>query len=194
VARGGADTNVIWFRRGADAKSIPPIRIAGEETRDSMRLVTKLTDVLNSTFDGIKPAIAFVDATGIGGPIVDRCKQLGYDNVVEVQFGAKAPDYRLANMRAFMWRQMREWLTKGAIPSDAQLEADLAGPQYQHDRHDRLVLESKDEMKSRGLSSPDSADALALTFAQPIGPELRERKWNPPPQRNCGSDTWMLGW
>jgi len=50
------------------------------------------------------------------------------------------------------------------------LEIDLTGPQYHHNRHDQLVLESKDEMKQRGLDSPDRGDALALTFARPVDP------------------------
>jgi hypothetical protein len=116
--------------------------------------------------------------------------KLGYDNVVGVQFGAKAPDHRIANMRASIWRQMRDSLSRGAIPADAQLEADLGGPQHQHDRHDRLVVESKDEMKARGLCSPDSADALALTFAQPVGPDLREWHQNPREERDSWAGYW----
>jgi hypothetical protein len=92
IARGGGDNNVFWFRRGHDARSIPPIVIPGEESRDSMRIVSKLLDVMETTYDGVKPAMAFVDGTGIGGPIVDRCRQAGYRNVVEIQFGWKAPD------------------------------------------------------------------------------------------------------
>ena len=170
IARGGSDFSEIRFRRGADARSIPPIRISGEESRDSMRLVTILVQVFNTTYDGIKPSMAFVDGTGIGGPIVDRCRQLGYGNIVEIQFGWKAPDHHYANMRSYMWSRMREWLPHGAIDNSPQLETDLAGPGYHHNPHDQVVLESKEEMKKRGLDSPDSGDALALTFAQPVPP------------------------
>jgi hypothetical protein len=192
VARGGMDSNVIWFRRGRDARSIPPIRIPGEHTRDSMVLVSRVIEVLNTFYLGRKPVMAFVDGTGIGGPIVDRCRQLGYVNVVEVQFGAKAPDEKQANMRAFIWSKMRDWLQGGAIPADPQLEADLTGPQYRHDRQDRLLLESKEEMKARGLSSPDNGDALALTFAQPVGPDIESEVDRPEPRRrDLGSEGWM---
>jgi phage terminase large subunit len=48
------------------------------------------------------------------------------------------------------------------------LEVDLTGPGFHHDRRDRLVIESKESMKKRGLASPDDGDALALTFAMPV--------------------------
>jgi hypothetical protein len=65
---------------------------------------------------------------------------------------------------------MREWLLVGAIPpDDTRLESDLVGPGHHLDRRDRLVLESKESMADRGVASPDDADALALTFAAPVG-------------------------
>lgn len=170
VARGGGDRNVIFFRRGFDARSILPVRIPGEETRDTSRLVTKLCSLIETH----KPAYVFVDGTGIGGPIVDRMRQLGHKCVQEVQFGWKSPDDHYANMRAYMWWRMKEWLLKGAIPQDERLEVDITGPGYRHDRQDRVLLEPKEEMKKRGLDSPDDADALALTFAQAVGPAKKK--------------------
>jgi hypothetical protein len=168
VARGGGDRSVIRFRRGLDAASIPPIVIPGEETRDTMRLVTILLDVMSKTYDGVKPSMAFVDGTGIGGPIVDRCQQFGHRNVVEVQFGWKSPDNHYANMRVYMWWRMKEWLMRGSIDRNPQLEIDLTSPGYGHDKSDRIWLETKEAMKKRGVDSPDHGDALALTFAQPV--------------------------
>lgn len=170
VARGGGDNNVFWFRRGLDASSIPPIVIPGEETRDSMRLVSKLLEVMETPYNGQKPAAAFVDGTGIGGPIVDRCRQLGHKNVIEIQFGWKSPNPKMANMRAFMWGGMKDWLQRGSIPKSAQLEIDLTAPGYHHNGQDQVVLEAKEQMKKRDLASPDHGDALALTFAQPVTP------------------------
>jgi hypothetical protein len=172
VARGGSDTSVIRFRKGLDAVTIPPIRIRGEETRDSMRLVTVLTEVLGRQYNGQKVHTVFVDS-GFGGPIVDRLQQLGHRNVMEVQFGGKPPDSQhYANMRAWMWGKLRDWLERGSIDArDSQLEIDLTGPGYHHDKTDRIVLEAKEDMKKRGLDSPDDGDALALTFAQSVAPQ-----------------------
>lgn len=168
VARGGGDRCVFRFRRGVDAKSIRPVWIPGEQSRDSMRLVTLATEILDRTFEGRKVQMLFVDGTGIGGPIVDRLRQLGRTNVMEVQFGAESPDPKYANMRAYMWGRLKDWLSRGAVDADQRLETDLTGPGYTHDKRDRVVLEAKEQMKKRGLDSPDDGDALALTFAMAV--------------------------
>ena len=62
VARGGGDWNVIRFRKGLDARTIPPVRIPGEQTRDSMTLVPKLSDLLSDKRQDRKIAHMFVDA------------------------------------------------------------------------------------------------------------------------------------
>ena len=201
VARGGGDRSVFRFRRGSDARSVPAIRLSGEETRDSTLLVTKAADVLSQRYNGHSVAMMFIDGTGIGGPIVDRLKQLGFSRkVMEVQFGGTPPDRKYANMRSFMWGRMRDWLRHGSIDDDTRLEQDMTGPGYQHDKQDRLVLEAKERMKRRGLDSPDDGDALALTFAAQVrrkGPRPDQRQPRRPfddryasPQRH-GNTGWM---
>src|SRR5262249_3282905 len=142
----------------------------------SMQLVSIAADVLARSYDGRQVHTLFVDATGgsVGGPVADRLRQLGHRNVVDVQFGGESPDLKMANMRAYMWAKMRDWLAAGgAIDTTPQLEVDLTGPGYFHDKHDRLLLESKEQMKKRGLDSPDDGDALALTFAQTVAPRKK---------------------
>jgi hypothetical protein len=173
LSRGGEDECVFRFRRGSDARSIPPIRVPGEQARDSMKLVALAADVLARTYDGVKVHTLFVDATGgsIGGPIADRLRQLGHHNVFDVQFGGESPDPKYANLRGYMWGRMRDWLAaNGAIDDYPGLESDLTGPSYAHDKRDRILLESKESMKKRELDSPDDADALACTFAFPVAP------------------------
>lgn len=188
VARGGGDDCVFRFRSGTDARSIASLRVPGEQARDSMRLVTLAADVLGREYGGRTVTMLFVDGTGIGGPIVDRLRQMGHRNVMEVQFGGQSPDPKFANMRAFMWGQMREWLTRGAIDKSPQLEMDLGGPGYFHDKQDRLVLESKEQMKARGVDSPDDGDALALTFAAAIP---AKRTLLSAPSMPRGPQSWM---
>lgn len=171
VARGGADNCVFRFRRGNDARSIPPIVVPGEKVRDSMLLVTMAADILDRRFNGQQVAAMFVDATGVGGPVADRLRQLGRRNVWDVQFGGQSPEREYANMRAYMWGKGREWLRSGgAIDAAPVLESDLTGPGYHFDKQDRYVLESKESMKKRELASPDEGDALMLTFAAPVAP------------------------
>lgn len=171
LARGGSDECVIRFRRGKDARSIPAVRVPGEQSRDSMKMATLCADILQRDYAGRRVHTMFVDATGgsIGGPIADRLRQLGHRNVVDVQFGGESPDPRIANMRAYMWSKMRDGLKAGlAIDRTPALETDLTGPGYFHDKQDRLLIESKEKMKDRGLDSPDDGDALALTYAQVV--------------------------
>ena len=171
VARGGSDRCVFRFRLGPDAQTIKPVWIPGDQSRDSMRLVSVAADILARDYHGRKVTTMFVDGTGIGGPICDRLRQLGHSNVIEVQFGGESPDAKYANMRAYMWGKLRDWLSKGCIDKDPRLESDLTAPGYSHDKRDRVVLESKEHLKARGIDSPDDADALALTFAMPVRPK-----------------------
>jgi hypothetical protein len=147
---------------------------AGEQHRVMLhyplRPLQQRTELRSIQLPGVPVIHVFSARLGMGGAIVDRCKQLGYRNVVEINFAGKPSDPHYANMRSYMWSRMRDWLELGAIDNSEQLEMDLTGPQYYHDRHDKLLLESKEEMKARGLDSPDSGDALALTFAQPVDP------------------------
>jgi hypothetical protein len=191
VARGGGANTVFRFRRGLDAASLPPVRLTGEESRDSMRVASVLLDIMDREYAGVKPKVAFVDS-GFGGPIVDRCRQLGYDNVIEVQFGGACPDPRhFANMRSWMWSKAKDWLQRGSIDDDTALEVDLCAPGYKHDKQDRILLEAKDDMMKRGLDSPDNADALALTFAQPVAPLTESEQQYRPSLAQYSRDAWM---
>jgi hypothetical protein len=165
--------NVICYRRGLDARSIRAEKIPGEQTRDLTLLVSKLSLLLAEGVRGEPIAMMFIDGTGIGAGLYHRLSQLGFKNATEVQFGGKAPDAHYANMRSFMWGRMKEWLLRGSIPDDPYLEIDLTGPGYFHDRTDRLVLESKEDMQKRRAASPDYGDALALTFARPVTPPVK---------------------
>lgn len=170
VARFGDDQSVIYPRRGRDAKTWPVIKL---RNIDTMQLAARVMEEANH----LKAEAIFVDGGGVGGGVVDRIRQLG-GSVIEVQFGARADrtsydDTRpaFANKRAEMWGNMREWLADGSIIDDQELLADLTGPQYAfivRDGRDAITLERKEDMKRRGLASPDVADALALTFAYPV--------------------------
>ena len=185
LAWGGSDDNVVRFRCGLDARSIPPIRIKGEFTRDPGVLTSKLAEVLSNSYDGHKVAMLFLDSAGIAGPIAQRLRTMGYRNVQEVNFGADSPSEKCRYMRDHIWNEMREWLLQGAIDKSSDLEVDLAGPGMRPDNRQRIWLESKEDMKKRGLDSPDDGDALALTFAAKVAPPARAYKPSQP-QREWG--------
>ena len=177
VSDGGSAWNVIRFRRGADARSIPPIRIAGEKVRgDRGPFLAKLAEVLTQEHGGHRVAMMFVDSA-FGAPYVERLTAMGHANVSEVRFGSESLDVHQANLRAYMWNRMKDWLTNGAVdPKDQKLETDLTAPGYHINKQDKLVIESKEDMQKRGVASPDDGDALALTFAAPVVPSFRSHQ------------------
>lgn len=171
VARFGDDATVICIRVGRDARAIPWTVLRGADT---MQVAATVADLAKKW----KPDAIFVDGGGVGGGVVDRLRYLS-NPVHEVQFGAKADRPQLqqegavvyANKRAEMWGAMREWLAGGAIPNKPDLIQDLTGIEYGYvlkEGRDAIALERKEDMKKRGLASPDHGDALALTFAYPI--------------------------
>ena len=165
VARFGDDQSVIVTRVGRDAVSVPPKRFRGMSTT---QLASKVAEhVRELRVLGLR-SVLMVDGGGVGGGVVDRLRQLDFD-VIEVQFGAKADDSKkYKNKRAEIWGKMRDWLLIGCIPMDQDLAAELSSPTYSFTPEDQILLEAKKAMKLRGLSSPDAADGLAITFAQDI--------------------------
>lgn len=175
VARFGNDSSVIGFRQGRDARSIPSKKFKG------LSLV-RLAEISMMEADIHKPDAIVIEATGVGAGLVDIMRDRGY-KITEVHPGAAAHDPNLyINRRAEYWSLMRDWLyEKGCIPENADLFKQLTTILYSLDRHEqRVKLEPKEEMKKRGLESPDDADTLALTFAVRVA--RRDRNFIKMPQ------------
>ncbi len=165
-ARFGDDRSVIAIRQGLVCK---PFRVYTKV--DNMALAAYVAQAI----EDVQADAVFVDA-GNGAGVIDKLRQLGHE-VVEVHFGGRPGKPRYVNKRAEMWYELRDWLMAGgAIPNDVALKQDLAAPTYKFDSQDRVALESKDELKARGLPSPDLGDALALTFAFPVVKERDLRR------------------
>jgi hypothetical protein len=157
-ARFGDDRSVIFKRQGLQA--FDPHVYRGI---DNMDLASRAAAIINEW----QPDAVFCDA-GNGSGVIDRLRQLGFD-VIEVHFGGKPTNIKYLNKRAEMWFELREWLKLGAsIPNITDLKQDLAAPIYWYDSAGRVQLEPKDDIKKRGLPSPDLGDALAVTFAHPV--------------------------
>lgn len=179
-ARYGDDRSVIVRRHGL--LCLPPRTFRGLD-------LMQLSGCVAAAIDEWHPDAVFVDGTGLGAGVVDRLRQLGH-SVVDVQFGAKALNEKYQNRRAEMWAKMADWIRDGgAIPNDPALIADLCAPTYSYaNAAGRFALESKDDMRDRGLPSPDCGDALALTFAAPVVPRGRDQFGFPRQQKK--SDVW----
>lgn len=173
VARFGDDRSVLAIRDGDVL-----VDLMKWEKLDTQQLAAFVAEVANSR----KPDAIFVDGVGVGGGVVDRLRLLNL-RVIEVNAGSRAgQDTRYVNKRAEMWGRMKEWLGgRGVLaPSDIDLAAELTGPFYSFDASNRIQIEKKEDMKKRGLRSPDLADALAMTFAEPIAaPSLSEGYFEP---------------
>lgn len=105
---------------------------------------------------------------GFGTGIASAGKVMGRNWQI-IWFSAKSPDPGCLNLRAHMWNEMRIWLKSGAcIPDDDILHTDLIGPETNPRLDGKIQLEAKEQMKKRGIPSPNRADALALTFAMPV--------------------------
>lgn len=184
VGRFGDDPTVIYPRKGRDAVSLPIEVLFKQDTQVVAARVA-------ATFLRLRATLAMVDSGGVGGGVVDRLRVLRIP-VVAVDFGS-SPDMddvndgaRYANKRAEIWGRMREWLKDGAIPPKVQgleetLVDELTGPNYGLNSNEAIQLESKKEMRKRGVKSPNVADALACTFAMPVYVPSAADEELPPP-------------
>lgn len=172
VGRFGDDPSIIYPRKGRDARSLPIEVFYGVDT---MRLAAYVA----ASFLRHNASVVMVDSGGVGGGVVDRLRQLQIP-VMDVDFGSAAAGtneiergVRYANKRAEIWGALRDWLPTGAIydnvpGTDISLIAELTAPNYGLNAKEALLLESKKDMRSRGVPSPNVADALACTFAFPF--------------------------
>lgn len=112
----------------------------------------------------------FIDA-GYGTGIYSVGRTLGRAWML-VWFGSAGDDEGDLNKRSSMWRLMRDWLKEGgAYEKDEQLHDELIAPETVPRLDGKLQIESKKQMKGRGVPSPNRADDLAITFAFPVQPK-----------------------
>lgn len=161
-AGGGTDDFVIYVRQGRVTLDIRRFKLTDTEI-GTMEGVGHVIDAISQ----YKPDLTVCDETGMGGPIGDRLREQKY-KVKRVLFSWASTDKRYGNKRAQIWKAMRQWLQVGSIPDDKRLKTDLGAPKKKPDSKGVMFLESKRDMKARKVASPDSADALAVTFAFPV--------------------------
>lgn len=162
VARFGSDRTTAYhnhggrIRRVLDASKQPTTQTAGQVARLWKELRT--TDIN-------------VDGVGVGGGVVDMLDEDGYP-VVDMQAGSGSSNVdRFTNARAEWYWNLRVGFERGMIdldPADDDLAAQLSSIRYKYTRRGQIQIESKDEMKARGMPSPDHADAVMLAWNEPI--------------------------
>lgn len=169
----GADATAIAWRRGHCIEKIEKRR--GLDTMEVAGWVSKI-------IRDDKPIKLNIDVGGLGIGVYDRLVEQGYGETVNaVNFGGKPvepapldesgkPAGGPLNRRAEMWSNVKTALQgRFSIPDSDSLHADLTSPGFKYDSSGRLVLEAKEDMRKRGMPSPDEADAVALCFSEPAG-------------------------
>jgi len=163
-AREGDDRTCIIRRKG---------RVSYNLESYVKRKATYIVGVIRNIIETEKPYRVFIDGCNLGCAIYDFLCEMGYEHIVFKVPGAMSPlnKERYQNKRAEMWDSLKKWLEDEPcrIPDDDSLHADLCGIKSSHNSNTQLIMESKEKMKKRGIVSPDSADALCLTFAFPRG-------------------------
>jgi hypothetical protein len=159
VARFGNDKSVVTFRRG---RAVLAIHEWGKtDTQATAGRVRQLIQAYKET-----PEQIAVDVIGVGAGVADTLRAWYGDVVEDVNVSLRMGNGQDYNLRAFMWREMKDWLPTASLPNDQDLRADLTSIRYGF-KGGELLLESKDDLKKRGVKSPDRGDSLALTFAAP---------------------------
>ena len=167
VARFGSDHSVILRRQGNRVDEIRTFN-----GLDTMQLAGWVAAAIRE----FQPLRTCIDEVGVGAGVVDRLREQGYGvRGINVAQAARQKEV-FANLRAEGYWRLRELFANGeiAIPPDQQLVGELVSLRYHHDSRGRVLLERKEDMRKRGVPSPDRADALMLAFLEPSS---RPRVW-----------------
>jgi hypothetical protein len=180
----GADRTSIAWRQGHVITKIESRR--GLDTME-------VTGWVNRIIRDDEPDKVNIDVGGLGIGVYDRLLEMGHRRslVNPVNFGGKPvelapldemgkPAGGPANRRAEMWSNLKRALEAGRFQlfDSDELQADLVSVGYKYTSDGKLLLESKQDLRRRGVPSPDTADAVALCFADPSGLGFRSKKFN----------------
>ena len=171
VARFGADSSALCKRKGNAITE--PIRLW--RNLDTMQL----TGAIKAEYDECqeKPVEIFVDAIGLGAGVADRLREMGLPAYAINVSESPAMGQHYLNLRAELWYKAKNWLEGRDVklPNDDRLKSELVTVRYTYTSSGRVKIESKAELKKRGVASPDSADAFVLTFASDAGTAIGGR-------------------
>lgn len=159
VAISDRDRSAIVRRKGRHAYNLE--RISGYNT---MEIVGRIKRVIQNE----RPLKVYIDCIGVGAGVVDRLQEMGFDCVEGVNVARSANDKeKFKNLRAELWSDMRDWFygeLPVQVPDEDELHGELCCLGFKENSSGQIQIESKDDLRSRGLPSPDGADALMLTF------------------------------
>ncbi len=159
VAISDRDRTAIIRRKGRHAYNLEYI-----SNSNTMETVGRLKRIITQE----NPAKMYIDCIGVGAGVVDRLQEMGFECVEGVNVARSANDKeRFKNLRAELWSDMRDWFQGEMpvqIPDDDTLHGELCSLGFKENSSGQLQIESKDELRARGMPSPDGGDSLMLTF------------------------------
>jgi phage terminase large subunit len=180
-ARFGNDASAICKRRGNSLVEKTQIR----KGYDVMQVAGWVKSQWDEASDRDRPSEILVDSIGIGAGVCDRLMELGLPtrgiNVSE----SAAMTEQYINLRAELWFKGASWFARkdSNLANDEELAAELVQPRFKYASNGKRQVESKDDMKKRGVPSPNRADAFLLTLASESvtasGNSTRQ-SWNEP--------------
>jgi len=178
VARYGDDKTVIAKKEG-DAITTPVVK----HGQNLMRTVGDIVQLYRQTLKTrpqYKGRITInIDDTGLGGGVTDRLEEVKIEeklhkmDINPVNNGGRVDNKdaaeNYANMGTWLWAKLRDELQGGSLvlPNDTELVAQLSTRKYTLNSKGKIILESKDAMKKRGIPSPDKGDAVTLACYVP---------------------------
>lgn len=192
---GRGDRSVIVARRGR--KVLPKVEILkGERTTDFARRIAEEIRFYREEEDLVAQCV--IEELGMGVGVVETLEDMGFaDQTWGINTGVAANEPELyTNLRCEMYGILKEWLEgQVELPNVPELMEDLVVLKRKPSANGKLRLETKDEMRRRGVKSPDVGDALALTFAIPFDllPERRDA-WREAQYQQQGGEmagSWM---
>ena len=162
VARFGSDATALCKRQGPVVTELRSWR-----GLDLMQTTGRVVAEYEALPPSKRPTEILVDSIGVGSGVVDRLREL--DLPVRGINVAESPSMgdTYMNLRSELWFKCKAWLEDRSckLPKDDQLQAELTSIRYSFTSSGKMKAESKDEMRRRGVGSPDLADALCLTMA-----------------------------
>lgn len=161
VSRFGDDSTALAKRKG----NVQLEKVVEWRGKDLMQTTGMVVNAYKEAKE--KPDLIFVDSIGLGAGVVDRLKENGLPvrgvNVAE----SSSSSEKYMRLRDELWWKSREWLQEKdcRLEDDPDLIGELTSPKYSFTSSGKILIESKEEMKKRGVPSPNVADAWNLTFA-----------------------------
>lgn len=167
----GGDRTAIIRRQGRVAYNLQTFQITD---------LMETTGIVKNIIDQEKPVRVFIDVIGIGVGMVDRLREMGYGDIVKpINCGNEALNkQRFYNKKCEMWGLLKEWLydLPCKVPDSNELMTDICAPRDRYTSNTQLKIESKEDLARRGMRSTDCADALCLTFAEPVALDTYKKR------------------